>query len=211
MLNVIKGGRKQTEQKQKKKREILKRSYFRMFRNGIMFGTKDDVNSTVFCGVKYFGFINAKELDEEELEILFQSNMVLERIMSLMTYREFITTFPITKEYDGEKYQMKDYFSVMEYLKQFNLDQVIGTDIDELLMEYYNSDILRYQVQKWMLVDRLKRMNGEKSMMEEFADMYKIPTYTMYQDIPLIHNNMTGEWIKIDKRPVIPKGVSVIK
>ena len=209
MLTVIEGGRKESEEKVQRKREILIESYQRQFFMKLKCIAKVGLCSAVICGVKYVSLVLLSQMSYDETVILFETIDAIQALMSFMTPRQFITTFPIEKVYDGEKYGMKDYYSVRSELDKYPPDLPIKQNIDSVLMEYYNRDINRFQVQKWLTVDRLRRFRGERGLLEEFAEEHSIATYTLYKDENMMVNNITGE--AFDIQLAIPRGIHVIE
>lgn len=43
-------------------------------------------------------------------------------VLSCLTLQNFVTTFPIDKDYDGAKWECKDYFYTMDVLKKMDWD-----------------------------------------------------------------------------------------
>lgn len=83
-----------------------------------------------------------KSVDEAKYELPMTSNIL--NILSLLTLKNFVTTFPIDKVYNGKKRGSKDFFSTMNYLSKMNWDKPIGLkELLELLLEYQNCDLRR--------------------------------------------------------------------
>lgn len=141
-------------------------------------GESDDFNHISFTGAKcisltrrarskqnragikvHEGAKNAKEnLEEIQTLLIFMMNM---------TYRDFITTFPITKTYDGEKWGCKDYFYTMKHLEGYNLDERIGAEnLKEMLWEYQNPLIAAVGIELMAAVDEMQRQRGKKTFMD---------------------------------------------
>ena len=106
---------------------------------------QDILSRLVFCGIRYAlsveDYINvAKDMDGvADARVWFEYLNVIFKAMGYMTVRNFITTFPITKDYDGEKYGCKDYFYTVDMLKKYDPDEQIGWGrVKEFLLEYEN-------------------------------------------------------------------------
>ena len=110
----------------------------------------DTVKKAIYWSVCYIPILY--------VEAEFKSKVIdsIKSLMTNITYREFIQLFPITKEYDGDKFGMKDYYSTIDYLKDFNLDDLIH-DPEELIMEYYNPLILALGVEYMTVVSKMSR------------------------------------------------------
>jgi hypothetical protein len=111
-------------------------------------------------------------------ESLFLSKELLSRIwvpieeaqkqMGLLTPNEFMTVFPIEKEYDGHRYGVMDYHSTMGVLKKIGMDTRIGEHAQLLLFDYQNQYVFRFNVFKMKFVDRLRASKGQTPIIESF-------------------------------------------
>ncbi len=94
---------------------------------------KDTVKKIVFYGVKSI-ITKSKPTTYDEAMHDFQLISVVKGLVGKLTPREFMTIFPINKKFDGDKYQMKDYFSTMESIEEIGMDTVIGEDATEVFI-----------------------------------------------------------------------------
>ena len=174
---------------------------------------KDVIKKLVFYGVKWAGAIDQtkpKTIDKRKQDFAFY-NMTYDLIKTL-TPKEFMNIFPIEKKYDGKRYQCKDYFYTMDYLKTLDLDMVIGEEIDSFLWEYQNWDVADFVIEMMSIVSDLRRFEGKKSLMEEWADKNDIETFTKCKDAKgkeYLLSNKTGKTVKISKPR--PRYLKVIK
>jgi hypothetical protein len=90
--------------------------------------------------------------------------------ISMLTPRELTQIFPIKKTYDGEKYQIKDYFSTMKALEEYGLDRLIGDSIDDVLWDYDNFYIMEFYVAFLCATSRRYKEVTGKGIMEEWAE-----------------------------------------
>ena len=147
----------------------------------------------------YVKKINATNLDILDYELLvgtFNTTSMINSIMGTLTPREFQTIFPIRKDYDGEKYEMKDYFYTKKYIEKIGIDKVIGKEATGFHMEYHNSEIARFAVQAMCTMSAIRRAEGDKSLGEEFSEELGVTTYTKTEDDKgkeILKNNDTGE------------------
>lgn len=82
----------------------------------------------------------------------------------------------------------------------------------EFLMEYYNRDIMNFEIQKMIIISTIRRMQGEKGLMEEFMEKEGIDTYSYYENEGIMINRRTGEVQKAEKKkPRIPKSLEIVK
>lgn len=69
-----------------------------------------------------------KTLTHEEAISDFQFATVILDLIGTLTPGEFMNLFPIEKEYKGHRWQMKDYFYTMDYIKGLDPLKPIGED-----------------------------------------------------------------------------------
>lgn len=86
----------------------------------------------------YCDFIN-NEYDEEKLKSNIFSYSLPETVLKLLcglTPNEVYRLFPIEKEYDGYKYETKDYYSCMEEARKIGLDKEMDSqDASNYIMD----------------------------------------------------------------------------
>lgn len=191
MFTVINGGLNDKLQEQEEKRQKLEDIYFDNLCKAV---NNRDAKKIAFFGIKFIRMIRKNDIQSYNEAMSYMKLIyMIDVYASSLTYNEFINIFPIKKEYDGERFECKDYFSTLEYLKNFDLDCSIGEDINELYWSYYNSDIMAYGVNCILLVDLLRRHEGEQSVAQEFADMVGVETYSINEKYGYIYNNKTGK------------------
>lgn len=151
----------------------------------------------IWVNVKVMSCFKASEYKtKEEAEINLKLFWGIAKLLSLLTPEEFERTFPIIKEYGGEKYGVKNYFFTKSRLKEYKAGEPIieSGDIDELLFDYQNNDIRFFMLAEMECFDVLRRLEGLPSMMEEFARLEGLDTYHKYTD------KNTGKEFLIDKK-----------
>jgi len=176
---------------------------------------RDRLKQSVYYGVKFIN-LNSKQKDEIEYEKmiqLFDFTLLVEKLMSLLTPREFVTIFPIEKTYDGNKYECKDYFYVIKKLNDYGMDKILQDNITEMLWEYWNLDINFFVVNMFSVASNIKKIKTGKGFMEEWAEKNGITTYKLCKD-PVtkkeyMYNPKTGKSSSI-KRPT-PRYLKVVK
>lgn len=63
-------------------------------------------------------------------------------VIGRIKLKNLIKVFPVTKDFDGAKYECKDYFYTMNILREKGLDNAVGRDnVFELLWDYQNDDL----------------------------------------------------------------------
>lgn len=154
-----------------------------------------------------------RKISYEDSQSLLNVMLSITDMMAGLTPMEFMQVFPIPKEYDGNKYGVKDYFSTMEYVRGFPQDGPIGQeDILGFLMEYYNPDVLKFNVRMVSVISDIREMEGQMRVAEEFAAENGIPTYSFYEKEGIMVNRQTGEVTKVHRpKTRIPKYMRVVE
>lgn len=207
MFKVIDGKLKENIEKEKaiknKKTEIYKYLY-----EDYKYGMEHDrdLKKSIFYGIKYFVGVKLNtEMTYRDFLLLFVTMQDLNSSIRELYIKDFINMFPILKEYDGKRYECKDYFSTTEYLSTLNTNDRFETEekIQEFFSYYYNNDIINYVVKQYLIVDKLRRFENMPSLMESFIDEidkeHKIDTYTYHEKEGYLYNKNTGKTIKVTK------------
>ena len=170
----------------------------------------------IFYGGKLIGVTDNRNLSAEGAYSRFWLIESLKASMGKLTPQELMQMFPVRKVYDGERWEVKDYFFTMDVLRQHGLDKLLGGAVDDILWDYMNRDIGRFVVASIGAMDELRRHSGEQPIIEEFAERngMKLPTYTMTTDRKgkrWLTDNDTGERQRVKvTRPKYLRAVSSI-
>jgi hypothetical protein len=199
------------------KHEIYMRAYLESLTKILQeeSGTLEYVKRTVFYGVKAIITRPRSEyITREEVEQRFKMINIIQDCMGLLTPREFMNIFPVTKEYDGHKWEIKDYFYTMNYINTLDSNVPIGTGdkILDFLWKYYNRDILMFCVESMICASDLRKLEGYPSLLEEWATENGIKTYSMHTDSKgnqFLLDRETGTTTKVSKPR--PKHLKVVK
>ncbi|WP_216664702.1 hypothetical protein [Bacillus sp. WMMC1349] len=167
---------------------------------------RETLKRVVFSGLK---MINSEDMPETYEDVLTRFHIIgsINTMIGWLTPRELMQMFPVEKHYDGDKYEMKDYFYTMRVIEEKGLDNCIGTEreVFDFISDYQNSDITSFMIESLSTVSALRRAEGQKGLLEEFAEEKGIDTYTMGTDHrgkQVLVNNTTGEVQRvIKKRP----------
>lgn len=146
---------------------------------------KDDIKRAVFYGVKATNLKEKpKHLTREAAESNFQFGSIIKDMIGLLTPGEFMTIFPIEKEYKGHKWGMKDYFYTRDYINTLDPNKTIAEQEDPLMFiwEYTNWDITEFNVNLMGYLSDLRQLEGYPSLATEWAEMNGIETFTVHQD-----------------------------
>ena len=140
--------------------------------------TKDNLSKFVFSYGR--ALITICEIDGlDSAKAFHESFETWKQAACMLTYKELFTIYPIEKDFDGYKYEMKDYWSTKEYIKENikNLDDFIDEDtLIELMMEYDNNDLFRIAIRYIEIVEFFHRQKYGFTVMDEFLDSVGVDT-----------------------------------
>lgn len=162
----------------------------------------DTKRKLLLSGVKMINADRRKDMDYEELMHRFNLISFIKTIAAQLTPNEFQTVFPIDKEYDGDRYQMKDYFFTKKFIKTIGEDNPIGENVNEFFWDYQNLEIRMFGVNLMSVMSDIRRVEGKKGLLEEFAENVGITTYTLHENDngkKFLTNNETGETVPVKK------------
>lgn len=199
-------------------RRIYHRVYFDCLRKaadiavGIDGLDSNKLKQVVLFGIKMINTIDRKIKDPETCEAIYSLSQFIINTIGHLTPRQFENIFPITKEYDGDKYGFKDYFYTKKYLIEIGEDSLIRDKVDDLLWEYQNNEVRTFNVNFLSNISDMRRFEGKKGVMEEFLEDKGIATYTLFEDErgqKHLKNNDTNEVVKV-KKPK-PRYLNLVK
>lgn len=146
----------------------------------------------ILLKVAYYGVMTVNTMpdncDLTQLQRYFQIAELSKSALSLLSYKEIQQAFPIDKEYDGERWETKDYFYTIDVVNQYSPDERILNNIDELLWDYMNVQLFEFQINLMSIMSGINRFMGKKGIMEQFCEEVGIDTYTMQPNGELIRN-----------------------
>lgn len=97
----------------------------------------------------------------------------LERAIQRLTLRDILSFFPIGKEYNGKRWQCKDYYTAMELVNDIGMDTPLSerpdVNIISLFSDLNNPHLLNFVVTYLCIVDASRRKMGKVSLIEEFT------------------------------------------
>ena len=168
-LKVLAGMRDEKEARAKKKKEILRR---------IMLHCKDS-KKIIHAAVRWYALRDKWETDSEGEFKLFNA---LLNIMAQFPPSWIAREFPATKDYDGDVWGCKDYFSSMEALRE--VDSFCGDSmkLHEFLWDWRNEAITEFVIAGMALLDELRVINGQASCVVEFLTENGVNPYYMQND-----------------------------
>lgn len=141
------------------------------------------IRKAIFFGVKaVISGAKPEFTTREEAEDDFQFVDAIQWFMGTLTPTEFVNLFPIKKDFHGEKWGAKDYFYTRDYIKTLDPDKPIGDKILDFLWEYHNLEISLFMVELMSAMSRLRQLDGQPSLAEEWADAVGLKTYSLHTD-----------------------------
>lgn len=172
---------------------------------------QDDLMKIALAGIKYINSV--REIRRENARIGTDYVQTLEgskatfdlvdaifTVMGHIKLKNLVITFPITKDFDGDKWGCKDYFYTMDALSKMDWDKPIGRDnIADLLWDYENDDLRYAYVEFTCAMSAIYRSQTGKSIAEQWCDDMGIDTYTIDAENGIMKNNHTGEISKVKK------------
>lgn len=165
--------------------------------------SKDTYKRAIFTGVRFINNVSNDLKGHKYVEAKFDLIVYVKELIGFLTPREFMSIFPIAKEYKGNKHGMKDYFSTMKSIDEMGIDKQIGDNVSLFLWDYHNwEDVTEFVVGSMEVVSTLRQAEGEKSLGEEFAERLGIDTYTKHEGKggkEYITNDRTGEIQEVKK------------
>ena len=177
--------------------------------------TRDNWKQLTFYGIRFFNFLDSekKSASLEEAQARFELLEIVSSFTGMLMPNEFTNIFPVTKKYDGYKWEMKDYYSTMEHINTLDRDKPIMEQEEPLqfLYEYDNEDVFKFSVASMMVISNLCKFQGQKTPLEILCEENNITTYSKFDSCgkEYLKNNQTGKVIKITKP--LPKHMRIIK
>ncbi|MEG6613725.1 phage infection protein [Pseudoclostridium thermosuccinogenes] len=167
----------------------------------------------IVYGVKAVNTAEKPEYTTKEYIVqYFNLSEMIKLLMSTLTPNEFMNIYPVEKQYDGHRWQTKDYFYTMNYVKGLDPDKPIGEEINDFLWDYMNTDIHVFLANLLGLASDLRRLETGKGIMEEWAEKNGIKTFTKHTDSngkEYLVDNETGKTMRV-KKPR-PKHLKVVR
>jgi hypothetical protein len=163
----------------------LMRKYFDMAKKAIdevCLDATDDIvpnrwalKQFAYCQARYISLSSIEHKDKphtlDDYHFMFDTISIFKNMLSLLTPTELLQTFPVTKRYNGKKYQCKDYFSTMEVFKELDMDKPFkdqGVDMLEILFNYKNRWLDDIVIHSMLVIDNIRTAKGEDDMITSF-------------------------------------------
>ena len=173
---------------------------------------QEDLMKIALAGIKYINSVREIRRENERVGTDYRQSLeesqaifnLIDAIFTIIGYiklKNLVVTFPITKNFDGAKWECKDYFYTMDVLSKMDLDKPIGRDnIADLLWDYENDDLRHAYVEFTCAMSAIYRSQTGKGLAEKFCEDNGIPTYTINKETGVVMNNQTGQTMKLKKK-----------
>lgn len=186
-FEIIEGNKEECGEKQQQKAAKMVDLWGRQYQNAVkdafrrtsqvQYWFQDDLMKVAFIGVKWIiAYKNLRYWNNrvpnrveslEEKNLMYQILDNLFKIIGYIRLKNLIITFPIEKEYDGDKWGCKDYFYTMNVLKKNNLENAVGRDeVFNLLWDYVNDDLRTVAVEYMNCISALHKEQTGESLIE---------------------------------------------
>jgi hypothetical protein len=109
--------------------------------------------------------------DYQLYEALFSLCETSKNVLATLTPKEIMRTFPITKDYDGKRWECADYFTTMEKFKELDMDKPMYKQIENMtdwLWGYRNPLLQIFLVSLFSVISKLRQLNGEDDLLTGF-------------------------------------------
>jgi len=112
--------------------------------------SRDELKKYVYLGVKHLGS-RTRDRRIGDVGKSHEDAVSVIQASGRLTPMELMQIFPVTKTYNGDRYDSKDYYFSMKAIQEHGLDKPIGNheSVVNLLWDYMNINILHFMVQ-WM-------------------------------------------------------------
>lgn len=172
---------------------------------------QEDLMKIALAGIKYINSVReirreSARVGTDYVQTLEESKAtfnLIDAIFTVMGYiklKNLVITFPITKDFDGHKWESKDYFYTMNVLSKLEWDKPIGRDkIFDFLWDYENNDLRNVCVDCMCAMSAIYCSQTGEGIAEQWLSNKGVPSYTINEDAGIMKNSQTGEIMKIKK------------
>lgn len=127
----------------------------------------------VFYGIKYLGVWTkgfsriVPTYSDEELERSFLFYSEILDSLTTITPRQFMTMFPVGKEYEGKRWEVMDYYTTIAMIEENGMDDPIEQPF-EFLWDYWNWDTRRFLMNYLSVGSEMHKRKTGTTPIEEF-------------------------------------------
>lgn len=181
--------------------------------NSIDDWSQDELMKVALCGVKYINYAIDIDSANHRLDNTYQTPFEVKQnafnlidalfgAIGRIKLKNLIKIFPIDKDYDGAKWECKDYFFTMDVLREKGLNNAVGRDnVFDLMWDYMNRELRELTVFYMSCMSAMYKQQSGVSFAEKFCEDNGIGTYTMDRENGLLIDNQSGEIAKMSNKP----------
>lgn len=171
------------------------RSYLIKFLDNNMSGDKEFIKKMIYYNATFLAMNRAAELSTaktiSDIDRVINWFFMTLHAIGFLTVDELISIFPIEKDFNGKRYEMKDYFYAKEQISKIQRDKPlydIGSEIIELLPNLNNNILMNLSV-GFVMANNLKRkMEGKMDIMEECFGLKPVKIFTDERNRLVMHD-----------------------
>lgn len=138
---------------------------------GLMEWSRDDIKKLIYLEVKYIEAVNRTSKDNTQISFYKKTPMerfnlldAVVNLIGLLKPVELVEMFPVTKYYDGEAIQMKDYYFTMAAINKLDQDKPIGKEAFALLWDYQNRTLTYFMLETMSAMNLAGMYQGKQDM-----------------------------------------------
>lgn len=171
------------------------RSYLIKFLDNNMSGDKEFIKKMVYYNATFLAMNRAAELSTaktiSDIDRVINWFFMTLHAIGFLTADELISIFPIEKDFNGKRYEMKDYFYAKEQISKIQRDKPlydIGSEIIELLPNLNNNILMNLSVGFVMASNIKRKMEGKMDIMEECFGLKPVKIFTDERNRLVMHD-----------------------
>ena len=134
-----------------------------------------DPQKVFHAAVRWYAMREKWETDSRAEFTLY--NAMLQLVSEEFSPAWLAREFPAAKEYKGHTYGAKDYYTSMEVLRAASKGTWTSEDVRSFLWGWDCPSLIGFTIAGLYLVDELRAMQGEPSLMESFAHEMGVQVY----------------------------------
>lgn len=153
----------------------MESKYFMMFsratkqaENELTQGKREGIKRAVYAGVRFYNLHDYNGSETNPFK-RYETWTVVIDLISLLTPVELIEMFPINKVYDGDRWEVKDYFYTMGEINKLSLKKPLGNAAIDLLMDYENEHLRTFVVNGMCVISGMARFKTGPSLIDQFV------------------------------------------
>ncbi|MCL2859997.1 MAG: hypothetical protein FWF46_05480 [Oscillospiraceae bacterium] len=140
----------------------------------------------IYYGVKYVGILECSDLrisDYNMAKDILDVTQMVKSFAMLLTPNEFMTIFPIRKDYKSGKFGCKDYFYTVEKINEIGAGSIIGSkNVDKFLWDYSNDEVCEFVVNYMSIINYFCKVEKGFSPLEVWCEEQGFESYVIYTD-----------------------------